>query len=75
MDKEFIKEDSKMDAAMDSENFNGKMVKFSKDNGWSAAKMDGDNGTPLKEIVMKENGRIIGNREEEPSVIEEDPDT
>jgi hypothetical protein len=33
MDKEFIKEDSKMDAAMDSENFNGKMVRFFKDNG------------------------------------------
>jgi hypothetical protein len=37
--------------------------------------MDGDNGTHLKEIVMKENGRIIGNREEEHSAIEEDPDT
>ena len=36
--------------------------------------MDGDNGNPLKEIVMKENGRIIGNREEEPSAIEEDQD-
>ena len=33
MDKEFIKEDLKMDAAMDSENFNGKMVRFFKDNG------------------------------------------
>lgn len=33
MDKEFIKEDSKMDAAMESENFNGKMVNFFKDNG------------------------------------------
>ncbi len=75
MDKEFIKEDLKMDAAMDSENFNGKMVRFFKDNGWWVAKMDGDNGTHLKEIVMKENGRIIGNREEEHSAIEEDPDT
>jgi hypothetical protein len=34
--------------------------------------MVGENGNLLKEIIMKENGRIIGNKEEELSAIEGD---
>lgn len=74
MVKEFIKEDSKMGAGMGEENFNGKMVNFLKVNGLWAEKMGGANGNHLKEIDMKVNGRIIGNKEEELFATEEDLD-
>lgn len=70
--KEFIKEALKMDDGMDGGNFNGKMVNFFRGSGSWVGKMGWDNGNLRRGIVTKENGRITGNKGEEPFAIEGD---